>query len=325
MEYEGGFRENLLHGYGNLYNEMGSLVYRGYFDDGVKSGTGVEYYHTGSKLYEGQFGNDKFNGYGKWWTIMGELQYDGWFIDGEPAAQARDMVVPLKKPKKRKIVYQTPQIFLPPAPVYHPHNCSNCEALLCDTCHKDMSPKKKPKKKKKKPEVKVEDPPAPVPVVETEQSPKPCERCIVNDEADVQRAAEAEAEKLRLDEENRLAAEASEAERLRKEEDDRLAAETERLRQEEEDRLTAEAEAERLRVEEEENLKKEQEEKDRKEKEEAEEKERELAKFNQSVGDRLDNDGRGHDVSGFGPDKEKEGPKQNKTKKLDMKKFGTFK
>jgi hypothetical protein len=107
---------------------------------------------------------------------MGETRYDGWFIDGEPAAQHRDVAMPLKKSTKRKIVYQTPQIFLPPAPVHQPHNCSRCNTMLCESCHHEMSPKKKVvKKKKKKPEVKPEEVPAPV--IESDLSPKPCERC----------------------------------------------------------------------------------------------------------------------------------------------------
>lgn len=110
------------------------------------------------------------------------------------------MVVPLKKPKKRKIVYKTPQIFLPPAQAHLSHNCSKCNTVLCENCHHDLSPKKKTPKKKKKPVEKVTEPPSPVPepipAVEIELSPKPCEKCIEHDEEEKLRLEKEEADRL---------------------------------------------------------------------------------------------------------------------------------
>ena len=153
----------------------------------MKSGTGVEYYWSGSKAYEGQFGGDKWNGYGVWYGIMGETRYDGWFIDGEPEGGGGGLDMPVKKKSgKRKIVYRTPQIFVAPAPVGQGNNCSKCNTLLCESCHHDLSPRKKVvKKKKKKPGVKPEEVPAPV--IESDLSPKPCERCTEHDTADAER------------------------------------------------------------------------------------------------------------------------------------------
>ena len=59
----------------------------------VKIGTGIEYYHTGTKMYEGSWMSDTWNGYGKYFNIMGDLKFEGTFSDGRAAQRASKKVV----------------------------------------------------------------------------------------------------------------------------------------------------------------------------------------------------------------------------------------
>ena len=74
-EYQSFYRNGLLkykgevnlkkkyHGYGSLFNNDGTILYKGQFVNGKKCGFG-SFYHNNEILYDGNWKNNKFNGFG---------------------------------------------------------------------------------------------------------------------------------------------------------------------------------------------------------------------------------------------------------------------
>ncbi len=78
--YAGRLEKGVLQGAGKAYDEAGRLCYEGQFQDGLRSGSGVEY-KDGVLVYEGQFALDRREGSGTAYQ-EGFLLYEGQFRDG---------------------------------------------------------------------------------------------------------------------------------------------------------------------------------------------------------------------------------------------------
>jgi len=84
IEYEGQLQANLAHGYGNLYDITRDLIYRGYSEEGLRKGNGIEFYPmTENVMYDGEWKNDLWHGKGSWFDHSGNLIFKGQFIEGE--------------------------------------------------------------------------------------------------------------------------------------------------------------------------------------------------------------------------------------------------
>ena len=77
------FIGNINNGYGSEYNEIGILLYEGYFKKGKRNGKGRENYDNGNIKYEGNFINGKYSGKGKLYSNNGTLKYNGEWLNGE--------------------------------------------------------------------------------------------------------------------------------------------------------------------------------------------------------------------------------------------------
>lgn len=72
----------LPHGTGVILNNNEKEKYVGYFEYGMKSGKGNEYYDNGNKKYSGNFQFDRYSGYGEYYNMSGDIVYKGNFHMG---------------------------------------------------------------------------------------------------------------------------------------------------------------------------------------------------------------------------------------------------
>ena len=70
------------HGTGVILNNDEKEKYVGYFEHGMKSGKGNEYYDNGNKKYSGNFQFDRYSGYGEYYSTSGDIVYKGNFDKG---------------------------------------------------------------------------------------------------------------------------------------------------------------------------------------------------------------------------------------------------
>lgn len=77
--YIGNFRDNVLNGEGEEYDDDGSLIYKGSYKMGEKSGKGILYYSDGS-IYEGKLKNGIRNGKGVYTMADGDM-YEGIYVN----------------------------------------------------------------------------------------------------------------------------------------------------------------------------------------------------------------------------------------------------
>ena len=85
--YAGRLEEGVLQGRGSEYDENGVLCYEGWFQDGVRAGSGTAY-EDGVMIYEGQFANGTYEGTGTAYAD-GMLVYEGQFAGGVRQGQGK--------------------------------------------------------------------------------------------------------------------------------------------------------------------------------------------------------------------------------------------
>lgn len=88
--YKGQFENGLFHGKGTLFYENGDIYYEGDFSKGQISGNGIIYAVDGTKIYDGHLASGKKEGHGKWYTDQGWLYYEGNFKDDLPHGQGHE-------------------------------------------------------------------------------------------------------------------------------------------------------------------------------------------------------------------------------------------
>ena len=164
-----------------MYSDIGNLLYRGDFSNGLKSGVGVEFYQNGNKMYEGQWQSDNWNGWGKWYTLLGDLKYQGQFKNGKTVKKFKKVVsnYEYNSPIVRQevIVKEVPVYREVRVPVYQPvvvrdervrtplkkkkasskkelrHEvsmCDHCTKHFCHTCAKTLG---EPQEVEKSPQI----------------------------------------------------------------------------------------------------------------------------------------------------------------------------
>lgn len=116
--YQGGWRENRLHGVGTILSEAsGHIVFRGRFDHGKRTGFGREFSPDRQRkvLYRGEFDGDKKNGVGAfYWEDAeggpsdGRMQYEGELLNGRFHGQGTLYYRPTELRAKRRVQYRGP-------------------------------------------------------------------------------------------------------------------------------------------------------------------------------------------------------------------------
>ena len=87
--YKGFFEEGKIQGFGIYYYEDG-CYYEGEWENGLKRGFGIIYYRAGGRKYYGTFKDDKYNGYGIELHENGQCIYKGEYYNNEKHGEGQE-------------------------------------------------------------------------------------------------------------------------------------------------------------------------------------------------------------------------------------------